>query len=44
MPATKIFAGMARSYTMGIIGVFSKNWNYDTNQSVDFLLRSRLAN
>jgi len=28
MPATKIFAGMARSYTMGIIGVFSKNWNY----------------
>jgi hypothetical protein len=27
MPATNIFAGMARSYPIGISVVFNENWN-----------------
>ena len=27
MPAINIFAGMARSYTIGISVVFNENWN-----------------
>jgi hypothetical protein len=34
MPAINIFAGMARSYTIGISVVFNENWNYWRSQPI----------